>query len=463
MTLDIHTMKWKPVTVSLVSFLLLALIVAGAGWLGGDHIVGYLQERITQHGVEHNEEIAEGILPLLQQPLEESVEEQQVVKVFQAFIEHATPFGVQIFLIDRETHSVIAGSEKGRLRPTAFTDFLSQPITRLSGEPIADITDWQGPARSLWEDGAPLLLHFQKVPGSRWSLGLTSDYQQLTEFVSDLRWHFDLVLLLTGGLIATLGFAAVRWVGRAYESDLEAQVKARTRDLEATHREMLSETRLATIGRMATVLTHEMRNPLASIKLALSGLRGSDYLQQRDRQRVNLVLGEVDRLNGMLSETLDYARPIQLSEKPGHLDHLLDRVLELEEPLLTQKKIQISRQVCSDSPAIRLDAGKMQQVLLNLIKNAIEASPTGGEISIVLRREGQKVILELINGGTPMESETVARAFEPFFTTKPKGTGLGLGLVKRIVEEHGGEVTIQSDSRTGTCVTLVLPVITPNG
>ena len=239
--------------------------------------------------------------------------------------------------------------------------------------------------------------------------------------------------MLTGGLISTLGFAAVRWVGRAYESDLEAQVKARTRELEAAHREMLSETRLATIGRMATVLTHEMRNPLASIKLALSGLRGSDYLQQRDLQRVNLVLGEVDRLNDMLSETLDYVRPIKLSEKPEHLDHLLDRVLELEERLLNQKKIRISRHTSPESPPIWLDVGKMQQVLLNLIKNAVEASPTGGEISIVLQREGQKVILELINGGIPMESETVARAFEPFFTTKPKGTGLGLGLVKRIL------------------------------
>ncbi len=463
MIFDIHTMKWKPVTVSLISFLLLALIVASAGWLGGDHIVSYLQERITQHGVEHNEEIIEGILPLLQQPLEESVEEQQVVKEFQAFIEHVTPFGVQIFLIDRESQSVIADSMKGRPHSTVPTNFLSQPITRLSGEPIADITNWQGPARSLWEDGAPLLLHFQKVPGSKWSLGLASDYRQLTEFISDLRWHFDLVLLLTGGLIATLGFAAVRWVGRAYESDLEAQVKARTSELEATHREILSKTRLATIGQMAAVLTHEMRNPLASIKLALSGLRGTNYLQQRDRQRVNLVLGEVDRLNDMLSETLDYVRPIQLSEKPEHLDHLLDRVLELEEPLLNQKKIQISRHTSPESPPIRLDADKMQQVLLNLIKNAIEASPTGGEISISLRRERKKVILELINSGPPMESEAVEQAFELFFTTKPKGTGLGLGLVKRIVEEHGGEVSIQSDSQTGTCVTLALPIIAPNG
>jgi signal transduction histidine kinase len=157
-----------------------------------------------------------------------------------------------------------------------------------------------------------------------------------------------------------------------------------------------------------------MRNPLASIKLALSGLPGSQGLDERERRRVDLVLGEVDRLDGMLSETLDYVRPVKLSDTPVDLDQL--------------------------------------------IKNAVEASPSGGLISISLAREANCLVLEITNEGEVLSPDTLQRIFEPFYTTKPKGTGLGLGLVKRVVEEHGGAVELTSDTATGTRVVLHLPL-----
>jgi signal transduction histidine kinase len=103
----------------------------------------------------------------------------------------------------------------------------------------------------------------------------------------------------------------MRSIGRTYERRPESRVRDRTQALEAAHEEMLSKARLATIGQTASVLTHEMRNPLASIKLALSGLRGSHNLEDRERRRVDLVLGEVDRLDGLLSETLGYVQPVK--------------------------------------------------------------------------------------------------------------------------------------------------------
>jgi len=99
----------------------------------------------------------------------------------------------------------------------------------------------------------------------------------------------------------------------------------------------------------------------------------------------------------------------------------------------------------------------MHQVLLNLVKNAIEASPPGGEIGVRLSCDHSEVALEIDNRGEPMAAETLKRAFEPFYTTKPRGSGLGLGLVKRVVEEHGGRVELASDLRDGTRVTLRLP------
>jgi signal transduction histidine kinase len=101
----------------------------------------------------------------------------------------------------------------------------------------------------------------------------------------------------------------------------------------------------------------------------------------------------------------------------------------------------------------------MHQVLLNLLKNAIEASLEGGEIRLKLfQDENQSVVLEITNGGEVLGAETLERAFEPFYTTKPRGSGLGLGLVKRIVEEHGGSITLSSDPSLGTCVTVTLPI-----
>jgi signal transduction histidine kinase len=251
---------------------------------------------------------------------------------------------------------------------------------------------------------------------------------------------------------------SVRGIGRAYERRLELQVRERTRALEAAHAEMLRKARLATIGQTASVLAHEMRNPLASIKLALSGVKGSDGLDERARRRVELVAGEVDRLDGLLRDTLDHVRPVQLSHKPVKLEDLLTGLLRQEEPLLRRRGLRVRRERCAQNTALRLDENKLHQALLNLLKNAAEASPAGEEIRMGLHREAGDAVLEIANRGEPLSAEVLARAFDPFFTTKPRGSGLGLGLVKRVVEEHGGTVALASDAAHGTRVTVRLPL-----
>jgi signal transduction histidine kinase len=319
-----------------------------------------------------------------------------------------------------------------------------------------------GPALALGEDRHPMLLWLQAVSTpeyDRWLLGIAKDQKTLMDFMGDLRLHLDAVMLLTYVLITLMGYYAMRSIGRTYERRLESQVRKRTQELEAVHEAMLSKTRLATIGHTASVLTHEMRNPLASIKLALSGLNGSNTLQSRERRRVKLVLGEVDRLDTLLSETLDYVRPVKVAVEPVDMERLLNRVLSEQEPLMAEKGIRIRREICAECASIRLDEAKMHQVLLNLLKNAVEASPEGGEIRVRLWRDGEELVLRITNGGEPIAPQSLERAFEPFYTTKPKGSGLGLGLVKRVIEEHGGRVELASDASVGTRVTLTLPDI----
>jgi len=292
---------------------------------------------------------------------------------------------------------------------------------------------------------------------SRWVLGVVRDQNMRVMAMKELHHDLDTIMLVIFILITFLGYYAMRSTGRIYERRLELQLEERTQQLNVAHTDILQESKLATIGKTATVLAHEMRNPLASIKLALSSLNGSEDLKGREKKRVNLVLGEVDRLNDLLSKTLDYAKPVELSKKPVDLDLLLSQVFLHEEPVIKQKEITIKHKSCADCAAMCVDKEQFYQVLLNLVKNAVEACPQGGVIEATLQREDNELLFEISNSGAALSEEILRSAFETFFTTKPKGTGLGLGLVKRVVDAHGGAVKLENNKR-GVNVIVTLPM-----
>lgn len=459
MSLKEFIRRQKPLTVSLISFLLMLTIVITIGLAGGNHIIRYLQVQLMEHGIMHNEDVIEGMLPLIERALQDGKPVERVVDDFQSFIEHAEPFGVRLFLIDRKRDLVIADSEPMEKLPFPVERLLGTPARQLDGTAIPDLGNWRGAAWRVTPAGTIELLSLRNTDTDdiRWTLGVSSDLSELLSFMDELHLHLDTVLLITYGLIGLLGFLVLRWVGRRYESSLEEQVMERTDELERVHRKLLEQARLATIGQTASVLAHEMRNPLASMKLALSGVSRSDNLSGRETQRVKLVLGEVDRLETLLSETLEYVRPVERDEQPVSLDELLDEVLELEQPLLQERSIRLERRRCGHCPALRLDSHKMKQVLLNLVKNAREASPDGGVIEIELHPEPHGLSLWIRNRGISLSPEVRQHAFDFFYTTKARGTGLGLGLVKRVVEGHGGRVELRSGD-DGVEVVVELPL-----
>lgn len=436
----------------------MGVIVGGIGLTGTAQVFDYLQQRMAAHDVEHNKEIADVILSKLDSSSDNHA--SAVTGVLLHAIADYRPFGYRLFVLDGKNRTLIIDSGAPLTSPQPIGESWLASATDLRGAKVSLLETTEA-VRALGKDRHPMLICLQEMqkPGpDGWILGIGKDQKTLIDFLGDLRWNLESVLLLTYLLIALLGYYSMRSVGRIYERRLETRLRERTQELNAAHQEVLHKTRLATIGQTASVLTHEMRNPLASIKLALSNLKSLAVLGARETRRIELVLGEVDRLEALLSKTLNYVRPVNLSDTPVNIAALLAEVIKQQQPLLEEKHLTIRQQDCSDSSETHVDQAQMYQVLLNLIKNAIEASPTGAEITTLLRREAGRLILEITNAGEAPGEQVLRKAFEPFFTTKPKGTGLGLGLVKRVVEEHGGRVTLTGNNGTGARLTLSLPL-----
>jgi signal transduction histidine kinase len=235
-------------------------------------------------------------------------------------------------------------------------------------------------------------------------------------------------------------------------------------DRRALERRAANAEALSTMGTLALGLAHEIRNPLNAAVLQLTMLaRGierhvADEAQRGSmRDRAQIVMSEIKRLGRLLTEFLDLARPRGLARESLPLDDLLDAVVELHAEEAAQRGIAIRRA----SPARRIsivgDREKLRQVFVNLLVNAMEATPDGGEVELVARVEGARVIVEIRDTGQGIAEDDLPRLFDPFFTTKPGGTGLGLSIVRKILEQHGGTISLRSRVGMGTTTVVELP------
>ncbi len=231
--------------------------------------------------------------------------------------------------------------------------------------------------------------------------------------------------------------------------------------LRAMEQEIRRLDRLAALGRFAAGVAHEIRNPLAGIGAGvefLSGRFGSDSPEQED---LRFLRTEIRRLDRIVSDMLDYTRPRPLDRQPCEAGALVSRVRQSLAPLLGSRTVELA---CEGPERLVLfaDADRLEQVLLNLVKNAVEASPDGSAVHVRWdARPDHRVRFRVEDRGPGMSAEERSRAFEPFFTTKGNGTGLGLSLSHAIVEQHGGRLLLESTAGRGTVAVLELPGIRP--
>jgi signal transduction histidine kinase len=217
------------------------------------------------------------------------------------------------------------------------------------------------------------------------------------------------------------------------------------------------------IARLAGGLAHEIKNPLSTIRLNMDLLAedlgdAESPVVRRSLKRIDVVRRECQRLQSLLDDFLSFAKTRRLQLLPTDLNHQIEDVLEFFGPEARDAGVEVVRYLDPDLPRVLLDREAFRQALLNLLINAKQAMPEGGQLVVRTAAERNLVAVYLIDTGVGMDERTALQMFEPFYTTKPGGSGLGLPTTQKIVEAHGGRIGVQSELGRGTQITIELPV-----
>jgi len=247
---------------------------------------------------------------------------------------------------------------------------------------------------------------------------------------------------------------------------LENRVEARTRELKSAQDELIKKERLAAIGQMASVVGHEIRNPLAVInnsiyfiksKASSAAAASAIPTEPKILKHISIIESEIRQANSIIDEILGFARTRELNPKLTHLNaYIEDLLMSFPFP----PHVEVVRQLAPENPSVTIDTDEMAQTLRNLIKNGIEVMPEPGKMFVRTEMAGDMVRIDVEDSGPGIPKETLEKIFAPFFTTKARGTGLGLAVVKKIVDRHKGRVEVTSVIGKGTCFKLFIPLVT---
>ncbi len=253
--------------------------------------------------------------------------------------------------------------------------------------------------------------------------------------------------------------------------ELEDRVSERTKELrlksaevQVMSRQLWQAAKLATMGELAASVAHELNNPLATLALRSELVLEKLTADDPNRPSLEVISKEVDRMANLVSNLLQFSRRNQSQTSKIDVCKEVHDSLELFHHLVRGRNIEVITNFADDLPTIEADRQKLRQLFLNLLTNATDAMPRGGHLTVhaergQLNNQKDAVVLQFIDTGTGIPPEHINHIWDTFFTTKPegKGTGLGLAICRRVVEEHGGIITIDSKAGSGTIVTISLP------
>ena len=230
--------------------------------------------------------------------------------------------------------------------------------------------------------------------------------------------------------------------------------------IESINTQLQVSERLAALGRITAGVAHEVKNPLNSMRLWLENLKESlpPETEESAMQAVNVLDAEIDRLDAVVKRFLDFSRPMDVRLEPTQLAGLLQEVLEVAAPQLEKSKVQVAQLLPIDVPEVFGDRALLKQAILNLVLNAVEAMPNGGQLQLTLSRRGDMAEITVGDTGRGIPVENRQKVFQLFFTTRPGGSGIGLASTFRIVQLHNGSIDFTTEVGRGTTFRIELPL-----
>jgi signal transduction histidine kinase len=337
--------------------------------------------------------------------------------------------------------TVVAETPSVQLGTTEADPFLRQALT----EPSPRLRTVAA------ADGSPVLEVVKPFSLGESSPGLLRVGLQ-TKHITEL-WQRSVVFLVAAGL----GLLVVGGIGLHTVFQAQARHQRRVRGLE--HR-LARQERLAALGDLAAGVAHEVRNPLNAIGMGIQRLAW-EFSPVEDheeyRSLCQIIRGEVARLNTIVQDFLTLARPPTLQHESVAVETLLQEVASLMEAEAKVRSLVLTVQASAALPPLRLDRQQMKQALINVVLNALQATPPGGTVQVTAAAEGNGVRITIIDSGSGIAADMLDRIFDPYFTTKPDGTGLGLPIALRIIQGHGGTLDVSSVPGQGTTVEVRLP------
>lgn len=274
---------------------------------------------------------------------------------------------------------------------------------------------------------------------------LTPQYESIVKFQYLI---FGLSILIMG-----LIFLALLLIVHKAERDIEQRTLERLK----LEEQLNQAERLASLGQMVAGVSHEIKNPLGIIQSTAELLGGLPEASETQKRLSNVITEESSRLNRIVTEFLDFARPQTPNLQDCRLEEIISRNLSFLHPELERRKIKIEANLDGKPYALKGDEELLYRAFLNILLNAIQSLRRGGLVRIDLTEEKGNFLVAIKDNGQGISAENLNRIFDPFFTTKDKGTGLGLSIVRKIVEGHRGSIQIESREGEGTCVKILLP------
>ena len=249
---------------------------------------------------------------------------------------------------------------------------------------------------------------------------------------------------------------------KAFSQQMEEKIQKTTADLRKTEAQLIRSEKLAALGQLAAGIAHEIRNPLTSINILIHSLTENLPSGNTHREDLKVIEEEILRINEIVDQFLRFAKPASPLFEKTDLIPIFEEILQLLRPQIERGKITVKKEL-EPLPLITVDKEQIKQVILNLLMNAIQAMPAGGELSTNGRfsKDGYWVELTIQDSGLGIPPEDMDKLFNPFFSTKEGGIGLGLSIAHRIIDQHHGKIEVESNPGKGTLFTISLPVFTP--